>query len=229
MNMPTHNVSEDTRDDLLFVFDQAKNNILAWKAHPLRSVNQDEARLDVLDALDESSVLLLQEWVMKFLPRKYRESQSDWFGKRGLSWHITVATRRVSPDQDFEMMTFAHVFQSCSQDSLAVQAIMSDVLGKLKEVMPMLSSVCYRQDNAGCYRISGTILGAVKAGEAHGITVRRLDFSDPQGGKGACDKKAATSPYQGSLERRTRRRDFQSNGGCHVFFRRCSRSLRQVV
>ena len=190
--MPTHNVSEDTREELLFVFHQAKNNILAWKAHLLRSVNQDEARLDVLDVLDESSVLLVQDWAMKFLPRKYRESQSDWFGKRGLSWHITVATRRLSPDQDFEMMTFAHVFQSCNQDSSAVQAIMSDVLGKLKEVMPMLRSVYYRQDNAGCYRSSGTIIGAVKAGEAHGITVRRLDFSDPQGGKGACDRKAAT-------------------------------------
>ena len=53
----------------------------------------------------------------------------------------------VSPDQDFEMTTFAHVFQSCSQDSLPVQEIMSNVLGKLKEVMPMLSSVYYRQDN----------------------------------------------------------------------------------
>ena len=96
--MPTHNVPEDTTQELLFVFDQAKNNILAWKAHLLRSVNQDEARLDVLDALDESSVLLVQDWAMKFLPRKYRESQSDWFGKRGLSWHITVATRRQSQD-----------------------------------------------------------------------------------------------------------------------------------
>ena len=85
------------------------------------------------------------------------------------------------------MMTFAHVFQSCSQDSLAVQAIMSDVLGK--EVMPMLSTVYYRQENAGCYQGSGTILGAV---EAHGITMQRLDFSDPQGSKGVCDRKAAT-------------------------------------
>ena len=190
--MPTHNVPEDTTQELLFVFDQAKNNILAWKAHLLRSVNQDEARLDVLDALDESSVLLVQDWAMKFLPRKYRESQSDWFGKRGLSWHITVATRRQSQDQGFEMMTFAHVFKSCSQDSLTVQAIMSDVLGKLKEMMPTLCFVYYRQDNAGCYRSGNTILGAVKAGEARGIIVRRLDFSDPQGGKGACDRKAAT-------------------------------------
>ena len=69
------------------------------------------------------------------------------------------------------MMTFALVLQSGSQDSLTVQAIMSDVLGKLKQVMPTLHSVFYGQDNAGCYRSSSTILGAVKAGEAHGITV----------------------------------------------------------
>ena len=41
--MPTHSVSEDTTQELLFVFDQTKNNILAWKAHLLRSVNQDKA------------------------------------------------------------------------------------------------------------------------------------------------------------------------------------------
>ena len=193
--MPTHNVPEDTTQELLFVFDQAKNNILAWKAHLLRSVNQDEARLDVLDALDESSVLLVQDWAMKFLPRKYRESQSDWFCKRGLSWHITVATRRQSQDQGFEMMTFAHVFKSCSQDSLTVQAIMSDVLGKLKEMMPTLRFVYYRQDNAGCYRSGNTILGAVKAGEARGIIVRRLDFSDPKAAKGpAIEKQQQSRP-----------------------------------
>ena len=91
--MPTHSVSEDTTQDLLFVFNQTKNNTLTWKAQLLRSVNQDEARLDVLDALDKSSVLPVQDWARKFLPRKYCESQSDWFGKRGLSWHITVATQ----------------------------------------------------------------------------------------------------------------------------------------
>ena len=68
------------------------------------------------------------------------------------------------------MMTLAHVFQSCSQDSLTVQAIMSGVLGKLKEMMPTLCFVYYRQDNAGCYRSGNTILGALKAGEAHRIT-----------------------------------------------------------
>ena len=47
-------------------------------------------------------------------------------------------------------------------------------------------------DNAGCYRSGNTILDAVKAGEACGIQVRRLDFSNLQGGKEACNRKAAT-------------------------------------
>lgn len=73
----------------------ARKSIEAWKAHLLRSVNQDEARLDTLTKLDSKSVLIVLDWAMKYLPRKYRESQSDWFGKRGISWHIAVVTRKV--------------------------------------------------------------------------------------------------------------------------------------
>ena len=89
------NIGKDAKEELSFIPDQAISSIQAWKSHLLRSLNQDQARLDVIDELDESSVLLVQEWGMKFLPRKYRESQRDWFGKRGLSWHVTVATRKL--------------------------------------------------------------------------------------------------------------------------------------
>ena len=93
--MSDSNVSHDVTEELVFIEDQAKQNILAWKAHLLQCVNQDEAPLEVINALDESSVLLVQDWAMKFLPRKFRESQSDWFAKRGMSWHNTVVTRRA--------------------------------------------------------------------------------------------------------------------------------------
>lgn len=189
--MSNNNVSRDVIEELVFIEGQAKQNILAWKAHLLRCVNQDEARLEVINALDESSVLLVQDWAMKFLPRKFRESQSDWFAKRGMSWHITVATRREE-NKDLQMMTFVHVFQTCNQDSCAVLSIMKDVIGKLKSLLPRLKSVFYRQDNAGCYHCGATIVGASFASRCHGVSVKRLDFSDPQGGKGPCDRKAAS-------------------------------------
>ena len=190
--MTEENIGTDAKEEVRFIADQAISSIQAWKAHLLRSLNQDQARLDAIDDLDESSALLVEDWGMKFLPHKYRESQSDWFGKRGLSWHFTVATRKIVPIQQLQMMTFVHVFKSCSQDSSAVLAIMEDVIGKLKAIMPSLKAIFYTQDNAGCYRSGVTITDAPKAGHDHGVTIKRLDFSDSQGGKGSCDRKAET-------------------------------------
>ena len=127
---------------------------------------------------------------MKYLPRKHRESQTDWFGKRGIPWHISVAFRKIS-DQ-FQMLTFAHIFQTCSQDSCAVLAVMVDVIKQLKIIIPGLKKVSFRQDNAGCYHCGTTIVCASTLEAELGVTIKRLDFSDPQGGKGACDRKAAS-------------------------------------
>ena len=185
----TDNFSSEENEELLFKVKQAKAAIWAWKSHLLRSINQDSCRVELLERLDESSVLLVQDWAMKYLPRKYRESQTDWFGKRGIPWHVTVATRRKG--EEIQMLTFVHIFQTCSQDSCAVVAVMADVVRQLKITMPELKSVYYRQDNAGCYHCGATIVCAKVIAEQFGVTIRRLDFSDPQGGKGPCDRKAA--------------------------------------
>ena len=93
---------------------------------------------------------------MKFIPRRYRESQTDWFEKRGILWHVTVTMRKGSNGK-YETLTLCHVFRSCSQDSCAVLSVMSDVLKDLKVVMPQLQCVYYWQDNAGCYHCGNTI------------------------------------------------------------------------
>ena len=48
---------------------------------------------------------------MKFLPRKFRESQTDWFAKGGISCHLAVSTRGGN-DLRLQMMTFVSVFRS---------------------------------------------------------------------------------------------------------------------
>ena len=58
--------------------------------------------------------------------------------------------------------------------------------------LPHLESVYYRQDNAGCYHCGASISGASLLAKDTGVFVRRMDFSDSQGGKGACDRKAAS-------------------------------------
>jgi hypothetical protein len=182
-------MDNEEKNDMEYVITQSKKNILAWKAHLLRDINQDEARLNRLRDLDSGSVLVVLDWAMKFLPRKYRESQSDWFGKRGISWHIAVAmTKR---ENCLESLTFVHVFESCTQDSPAVLAIIDDVVKQLKSERPDIKQIFFRQDNAGCYHSAFNLLVMKQVATKYEVELR-VDFSDPQGGKGACDRKAAT-------------------------------------
>ena len=67
----------DKDDDLLYCSQQAVLTIESWKSYLLRSVQQHKARSDILESLDESSVLITQDWAMKFLPQKCRETQAD--------------------------------------------------------------------------------------------------------------------------------------------------------
>ena len=137
-------------------------------------------------------MFLVQDWAMKYMPRKFREPQSDWFAKGGLPWHITVAIRKSEESEHFESQTFVHVFQNCSQDSAAVLSLMQDCLASLKREMPELERAYYKQDNEGCYHSGYTIVSAKLAGDIAGVVVERNDVSDPQGGKGVCDRQAAT-------------------------------------
>ncbi|KAI8485889.1 hypothetical protein Bbelb_364410 [Branchiostoma belcheri] len=117
-----------------------------YKCHHLRSVKQDEAWHVILDNLDDTSVLLILDWAMKFLPRKYRERQTDWFGKREIPWHITVAHW-----QGNTVETFIHLFHTCTQDNQSVASILEHTIQQLKNGLRNLTSIYIRSDNASCY------------------------------------------------------------------------------
>lgn len=182
--------SEEERDEMLYLYEEAQRAIQEWKSHLLRSVRQDQSRLDVLDLLSPETVLIVNDWAMKFLPQLYRESQQDWFGKRGISWHIAVVFRRMNGE--LQSQAFIHIIQSCSQESIAVVFMMQHVLNILKSQHPEVATAYFRQDNAGCYHYANTLLACPSIKKSTGIKVACLDFSDPQGGKGPCDRLAAT-------------------------------------
>ena len=63
-------IDNEEQNEMEYVITQSKKNILAWKDRLLRDINQDEARLNRLRDLDLGAVLVLLDWVMKFLPQK---------------------------------------------------------------------------------------------------------------------------------------------------------------
>ena len=182
--------SAEERDEALYLYQHATEAIRLWKCHQIRTVRQDQARLDVLDRLDEKSCLVTNDWAMKFLPQRYRETQSDWFGKRGISWHISVVARRVSGQ--LQTQTFVHILQSSNQGSSTVILLLEHVLRTLKTEHPEIQRAYFRQDNAGCYHSATTVLAIPAIQSSSGVSVLAVDFSDPQGGKGPADRMSAT-------------------------------------
>ena len=119
---------------------------MLWKAHIVRSINQEEAEQDAQKSEDPQSAILIMDWAMKFLQIKFREKQSEWFGKRGLSWHISTLITKIVDCGKIELKSFAHIFESCQQDWYAVCSIMENTLEVVKKEHPQMTQVNLRSD-----------------------------------------------------------------------------------
>ena len=191
--------TKDVKEELVYDFEESFQNIQKWKSHILRSINQERAKQKVLDNLDESSVLIVMDWAMKFQQTKFREKQSDWYGKRGLSWHVSSVVSKGTSTDTVVVTTYAHLFDSCTQDWFAVASIIENLLSAVKCKFPLVNKAYLRSDEAGCYH-NNLLISAVKdIGERVGISVDSYHFSEPQQGKDICDR--IISPLKSSIRR----------------------------
>ena len=126
---------------------------------------------------------------MKFIPMLYREPQSKWFAKRGLNWHISVGT--FKQEDNIISHTVVHVFDSATQDGKTSAAILQHTLEKLSTLNPGLEKAYLRSDNAGCFHGNDSICSIPSLNKYSRLKINQVDFSDPQGGKSICDRRAA--------------------------------------
>lgn len=156
------------------------------KAHLIRSKNQDGARRDITANLTEGDLFLIADWAMKFLPRKFREGQTDWFGKRGINWHIAVCATKDNDSYNLE--TYVHILDSQSpQDSKLTSALIVDVV-KDVAIRKHIDSVHIWSDNAGCYKSTYTLHALYQELKP---LIKTYNFCEAQDGKGPCDRKAS--------------------------------------
>ena len=180
--------SDEQRGDFLYDFKKAEKAINQWKNHIMRSANQERAKQDVLNQLDSSSKLLVMDWAMKFLQLRYREKQTDWYGKRGLSWHVTSVVSRDKVSGKISVSSYTHIFDQCTQDWYAVASIIEHLLLHLKQQDPQFEKAYLRSDEAGCYHNNCLIAAVKDIADRVGIKVMSYDYSEPQSGKDVCDR-----------------------------------------
>ena len=183
--------SNDEKEDKLHDVQVSLESIYARKRHLLRAVHQDRARQEVLDEVDSGKIFITQDFAMKFLPRRFKETQMEWFRKRGISWHISHCVRRTSSNE-CEVSVYSHLFrQSISQNSEVVAAVMRHTLQEEKARHPEINEAFYRSDCAGSYASGGPLVPIQHIGWLTGISIKRYDFSEPQAGNRPCDRSSA--------------------------------------
>ena len=77
--------NSDRQEELNYDVENAVRKLEDCKAHMVRIVHQDAAKSFVIDHLSACQVLLIMDWAKKFLPTSFRETQRDWFSKKGKS------------------------------------------------------------------------------------------------------------------------------------------------
>ncbi|CAH3190262.1 unnamed protein product [Porites lobata] len=177
--------SPDKREELKHDLSCAAPSIEDWKSHVLRSVHQDAAK-----SLKPSQLLLIMDWAMKFIPTSFREKQRDSFGKKGKSWHLSVAITKAE-DGTIETLTYIHLFDECNQNWFSVASIIEDSLTTMKRQKSRLNEAFLRSCNAGCHHCAFLLLSLPSLGQRVGVRIARYDFSEAQAGKDVCDRRAA--------------------------------------
>ena len=130
-------VTEDQRAQQQFKWRIAAEAVMLWKAHIVRIFSQERAMQTTLASMDSSSVLIVVDWAMKFLPMYYREAMTDFFGKSGRSWHMTCVIQK-EPDSYPSVQSFVHVLDDFTQDKVALLSILKQILKTIKAEKPVI-------------------------------------------------------------------------------------------
>jgi hypothetical protein len=83
-------VNNEEKDEIRYDFEQARESIIELFRHLIRAAQQDSVKTRMLSQMDEETAFLTIDWAQKVLQQKYREGQSEYFAKRGMS--ILVAS-----------------------------------------------------------------------------------------------------------------------------------------
>ena len=172
------------------------NFINEWKCHILRCENHEIEKLSFTQNLAEDSVFIVMDWAMKFLQRRFREKQCDWYAKRGMNWHVSCA---IASDGKGNFFVYKHLFNSCSQDLFSVLSILESLLITVRSSNPKVKKAYLKSDESGCYHNSQLVVVARDVGERVGVSLQKYDFSEPESGKDVFDR--ILCPLKGAIRR----------------------------
>jgi hypothetical protein len=201
-----YGMRESIRVSLIARFSPFFFNFDRLEAHLLRKRHCTETEADMLRNLPAGRAHGVADYGQKPEPRGQVETQSECFGKSGLSQFILSWFLRASnfsqpeletllgkegakkvESGDFIMYTTAIYCNDAKQDWVHTFYCLELCLGMLKERFPQITSVEFRSDGASNFRCASMILAVIPLSLWTGMRVVAWSISESGNGKNVAD------------------------------------------
>lgn len=126
-----------------------RSAVIEWFTHNVRAFQQNTSKEDAMKLVDETTAFVIRDWSMKFLPQRFREGMRLWFGKKGLSNHVTVC--QFLKNSHMFKRTYMTLLNDSDQGMLDTVAVTEHVLQQLRIDEPQIQNVIFKNDGASCY------------------------------------------------------------------------------
>ena len=138
--------------------------------HIIQDCQQEKAKRDTLQNLGDKDIFWIKDWLLKILPRKFREPQQDYFGKKGMSQHVVIYMKK---DNNLHKYVYFTLLQKCDQNMAQTLSVMGHVCKQIKADFP---NIIYWR---ACHIL-----------KQNGFSLIKHDFNEPQKGKDQCDRES---------------------------------------
>lgn len=152
-----------------FDFDNSLQHIVEWSRHNIRAVRQDSEKKSIISKMGNDEAFCTFDWGQKILPQKYREPQSAYFGKRGMSvlvgsfvWKdqssslATAVTTNAVPPPIFSTQSYILALTNAAQTELDTLSAAEIITKQFKADYPHVSKLHKRSDNASNFSSHST-------------------------------------------------------------------------
>lgn len=140
---------EDDMDSWLNELEVCFQNLIDYRAHLMHKKSEQLFDDEFYKTISDDEAIIICDWKMKILASKYRESQAEWFSKRGSS---LLGFEVHLKGEDGKKKVLYHFFLSddTTQDTEQVLCAKHFLYS---EVLPVygIKKVCFRSDGAMCF------------------------------------------------------------------------------
>ena len=166
--------------------DHAVEKVVILMGHAVRQNVQQEAIRKAKEALKTHPhrCIVLADYKMKIDPSQHRETSTEHYAKRGISYH-GVCVCYLNAEGEFTLRYFDTVVEGdARQDIGATLAIMEEVLRRIRAVLPdNITEFCFQSDNARNYQNLALPLVLPLLASACDFFLHRILHSESQDGK----------------------------------------------